>query len=290
MKLMIKKGYLYILLAALLWSSTGLFSRSLFALDIHPLTVSFWRTVVSCSLLLLYILFKDRKLLHISPRDIPFFLVFGLLGVTLFNYFYLTSISLIPVAGAVVLLHMSPAFAALLAFIFLKEPLTRRKLFCVLLAFLGAFLVMEGYDLASLRLNLPGVAAGLMAAFAYAGYGVCSKKGVLTYPIWTVVFYAMAFGALFLGLANIPQGFAVPFTWPAVSTFLLFGFFTGLLAYGLYSRGLVDVEASRASIVATVEVVFASLLGVFFLGEGLLAWQVVGIALVISASLLIQDL
>ncbi|WP_410510315.1 EamA family transporter [Methanosarcina hadiensis] len=49
--------------------------------------------------------------------------------------------------------------------------------------------------------------------------------------------------------------------------------FPGMLAYLLYTKGLENVESSRASIVATIEPVMGTLIGFFFFGEVLSGWQ-----------------
>ena len=70
---------------------------------------------------------------------------------------------------------------------------------------------------------------------------------------------------------------------------LLFSLLTSVLAYGFFNRGLQDVEASKASIVATAEVAMAVLWGVLFLQEGLVPWQLVGICMVLWAAYFIQE-
>ncbi len=284
-----KKGFLFIFLAAALWSTTGVFSRALFSHGISPLAAGFWRTGLGTLVLFIYLIWRHRPLLAITFRDAVFFLGFGLMGVSLFNYFYLTTINHITVTGAAVLLHTAPAFAALLAYGFLKEPLTRRKVFCVLLALAGVFLVMEGYDRPAFRFNLMGILTGLGAALSYAGYSVFGRKAAVSdYHYWTVVFYSMLFGTLFLGIWALPRNLAIPFSFPVLANLLCFSLLTVVLAYGFYNRGLKEVEAAKASIVATSEVVMAVLWGTFLFKEKLVIWQVVGIFLVLGAALFIQ--
>lgn len=284
------KGFFFIFLAAALWSSTGVFSRALFSRGLDPLAVGFWRNGAGVLLLLAYLFLWNRRLLKISPGDIPFFAGFGLISIAFFNYFYLTTINLITITGAAVLLYTAPAFAALLALCFLREPMTLRKISCIALALGGAFLVVEGYDASSLRFNLPGVTAGLAAAFTYAAYSVFGRKAALAdYHYWTVVFYSMLFGTFFLSLALLPRGFYLPLTFGVVAPLLLFSLLTVVLAYGIYNRGLKDVEAGKASIAATSEVVMALLWGVFFFKEALAAWQVLGVLMVLGAAFFIQS-
>lgn len=56
----------------------------------------------------------------------------------------------------------------------------------------------------------------------------------------------------------------------------------------LYTLGLKSLEASRASILTTVEPVVAVLTGVLFLGEYLDLWQVAGIFIVLWSSTIVS--
>jgi drug/metabolite transporter (DMT)-like permease len=65
---------------------------------------------------------------------------------------------------------------------------------------------------------------------------------------------------------------------------------TTLLAQWLYLSGLGQVEAGRASLVATFEPVVAAILGYVALGERLEGWQILGGFLVLSAVLTVRRL
>ena len=60
-------------------------------------------------------------------------------------------------------------------------------------------------------------------------------------------------------------------------------------AFVLYTSGLKHLEASKASILATVEPIIAVLTGVLFLGEHLRGWQVLGMALVLYSAILVAE-
>jgi drug/metabolite transporter (DMT)-like permease len=54
-----------------------------------------------------------------------------------------------------------------------------------------------------------------------------------------------------------------------------------------YTSGLKHLEASKASILATIEPIVAVLTGVLFLGEHLRGWQLLGIGLVLYSAILV---
>jgi drug/metabolite transporter (DMT)-like permease len=67
------------------------------------------------------------------------------------------------------------------------------------------------------------------------------------------------------------------------------GFFSTLLAFILYTKGLSKVESSRASIIATIEPVVAALLSFTLFNEKLLLWQYIGMIMVIVAVIIVQE-
>lgn len=67
------------------------------------------------------------------------------------------------------------------------------------------------------------------------------------------------------------------------------GFFSTMLAYTLYTKGLNAVESSRASIIATIEPVVASLVSFLVFNEKPNLFQYIGITLVLAAVLLVQE-
>jgi drug/metabolite transporter (DMT)-like permease len=62
-----------------------------------------------------------------------------------------------------------------------------------------------------------------------------------------------------------------------------------IAAFVLYTSGLKHLEASKASILATIEPIVAVVTGVLFLGENLHGWQMVGIALVLYSAILVAE-
>ena len=66
------------------------------------------------------------------------------------------------------------------------------------------------------------------------------------------------------------------------------GFVSAYLAYMLYTYGLEGLENGRASIMASIEPVVATLVGVFVYGEALSLTGIAGIVLVLAAIVLLN--
>lgn len=283
------RGYLLVVSAALLWASLGILGKLLYRFGIDPLTVVALRAVIAFVTLAAVLAVVNRRLLRIQPRDLPFFAVYGLVGVAMNYAFYFFALSATSVATAVILLYTYPALVTLLAAVFLGERLNWVKGLTLVMTLGGCYLVAQGYDPTALRVNTPGVLFGLGAGASAAVYSLLGKKSLQTYDSWTAVCYAFGFGALFLVLWRSPQALlAADYPWTAWVILLVLGWFPTLLAYALYTTAMKYIQASRASLTATLEPAAASLLAFLFLGE-VLEWpQLVGIGLVLAGILLLS--
>ena len=69
---------------------------------------------------------------------------------------------------------------------------------------------------------------------------------------------------------------------------LFVGLFGTVLPFGLYNEGIKRINATHASITATLEPVMAGVISYVFLGEVMEVWQIIGAALVLATILLLQ--
>ncbi len=285
------RGLLLIALAAGLWGTLGLFFKASLAYGLTSLGLAFLRSLLTLALLFLGLALTRPRLLRVAPRHLPGFLVLGGVSVALFYWVYIVAVDLTSVATGAVLLYTAPAWVTLLAHWQFGEPLGRRKLGALALAFVGCALVARAYDLQHLRLNGLGVLAGLAAGLTYALYSILSVPLLRRYPPLTVVTWAVAFGTLLLAPVVGWQGWRslAPVLTPSPLWLWLLGLAVGptVGALTLYTAGLQRVPAGVASITATLEPVVATVLAVAVLGERLAVPQVVGAALVVTAVLLL---
>jgi drug/metabolite transporter (DMT)-like permease len=219
----------------------------------------------------------------VAARDLPLFLVYGLVGVAGFMTVYYTAIALTTVATAAVLLYTAPAWVVLLARVLLGEPLSRSKAVAVAAVMTGCMLVAGGGG--PLRPTGLGVLAGLGAGLTYGLYSIFGKTALRRYPPVTTVTYAFGVGGIALalaagGLPPVPAAAVVPLAYTVAGP--------TALAYLLYTSGLRHVEAGRASVVATIEPVVAAAGGALLLREPLGPAQWLGAALVVGGVLVVQ--
>jgi len=277
-------GYASVFMAATLWATLGLFYKVLTGMyGASPLTIAFVRGLVAWFILVVGLVVSRPQRLRIQPRDLPFFAVMGLVSVAIFFSAYVYAVYLTSVAVAAVLLYTAPAFVTIMAWRIFGEPLGLGKMVALTMTFGGCLLVARAYDPALVRLNLPGLAAGLLSGFTYALYTILNKEAIRRYSVWTVLIYNLGFGLLFLlptqSLGAIASLLLSPATLPFV---VALGVGPTLVAQAAYVAGLRRVPASIASIIATWEPALAAFLGFAILGEALAAPQVAGMVFVMG--------
>lgn len=277
-----------ILGAGVCWATTGIFGTVLFRQGIDPLLVASGRLSLATLGFFLLLFFKYRSDLRLKPAELPRLLLYGFVGVALFNVFYLQAINLLGVSVAVVLLYTAPAFVILFSRIYLKEMIIPIKVVALLFTLAGVVLVAGVYDLERWMLDLPGIGLGVGAGLTFALTTVFSKLSLRHHSHLTVTFYFVVIGALFLAFLRPPWLLLQEALSPATGLSLLaLAFISTFLAYLLYIGGIKYLEAGRASIVAAVEPLAAFSMAALFLGERLIPLQYVGFISVIAAVLLL---
>lgn len=282
-------GYLFATLAAVLWGVSGSAAKYLFINGVTPFHLVQLRLTIAAAGLLLCLLLRNPVLLKIARRDIPYFAVFGCIGMAGVQFTYLFAISKIHVAAAILLQYLAPAFIALHAVIFFRDRLNHIILLALGGAFTGCYLVVGAYNLNLLAMNLLGIVSGLLSAVGFAWYSIQGEYGMRRYSPWTVLFYAMFFGALTWNVCLPPlEGFLLKRPAVVWGWILYIGVLGTLVPFGLFLEGVNLIRSTRASITATLEPIMAGILSFFFLHETMGFGQLFGAGLVVLSVIVLQ--
>ncbi|RLI03517.1 hypothetical protein DRO30_01005, partial [Candidatus Bathyarchaeota archaeon] len=200
-------------------------------------------------------------------------------------YFY--AVKLISASIAVILLYTYPVFVLIFSRKFLGEKVTRLKVLAAVLVLIGCFLTVKGYNLPSVKLNFAGILIGLVSSLSFTFYTILSRFTLSNISEETVTFYTLGFGGAILLMLNILTGNASPILnvkfWFLI---LLLAIIPTVLAFTFFIFGLKNVEAGRAGVYTTSEIISALILAYAILGERLEVLQLIG-ALVVFFSILI---
>jgi len=283
-----RHGYLLAALAALFWASSGTAAKYLFNSGITAFELVQMRTTLASGIIFFWLLLRNRSLLVIERRDLPYFIVLGV-GLAAVQFTYLFAISKIQVAAAILIQYQAPIFVALYTMFFLRMKLPAAVFAAMAGSLFGCYLVVGGYNLDLLDMNRVGVLSALASAVTFAWYTVRCEYGMKRYPPWTVVFYGLLFAALTWNILHPPLAAFLrpsgPAQWGCV---LVVGFLGTVLAFICYNEGINRIGATRASITATLEPITAGFIAWLLLGETMEVWQILGAALVIASVTLLQ--
>ncbi len=275
-------GPVLVITAGVLWGLMGLFVRNLDSYGITSMQIVALRAVFTALIMAVVTLIYDRKLFRIKLRDWWCFFGTGICSIVFFNFCYFRTITLTSLSAAAILLYTAPVMVMIMSVFLFKEKLTVTKIIAAAVAFAGCMLVTGAAD-GSLALNSVGVLTGLGSAFGYALYTIFGEYALKRgYNSITITLYTFIFASVgVLPFANLPDLAGKTATNPQVIVWgAVLAFVVTVLPYLVYTIGLRTVEAGKASVMATVEPVVATLVGVIAFAEPLNASGVAGIILV----------
>lgn len=283
-------GLILIILAGIFWGSMGIFVRKLGAYGFSPIQIVCIRVVLAALVFNLILLIKEPAGFKISPRDIPLFLGLGLGSILFFTLCYFTAITMMSLSTAAILLYTSPIWIMLMSLLFFKEKFTARKVISLLLAFGGCVLVS---GISGGGLTLTGLLIGLGSGIGYALYSILGTIALRRYSPFTVTSWTFLFAAIGSLLVSHPADMVVKFTaapsLPGLLGFcLLTALVTAVIPFLAYTLGLRSMEVSKAGIIATVEPMVATLIGIFVFSEPLTLTSALGVLLILSAVVILN--
>lgn len=199
---------------------------------------------------------------------------------------FFSSLRYAPATAATVLFDTYPVTVALLALLFLREPLTLQRVLALALAVLGCGVVL-GLSIGDL--DACGLVFALASGVIYAVYIVLSGRllrgaVVAVASAWIMTLMALAFASFgtatgSLDLSFAPAGWLLLFLIVTVST---------VMPVQLFLAGTLRIGPTLASILGTMEPVFAVLFAALVLSERPGWPQAIGGGLIVMAVLLLR--
>ena len=283
-------GPLLIILAGIFWGSMGIFVRKLGTYGFTSVQIVAIRITLAALVFSIVLFIRDRSGFRITLRDLPLFLGLGFGSILFFTVCYFTAITIMPLSTAAILLYTSPIWIMLMSMLFFREKLNRIKLIALALAFAGCVLVS---GISGEGITLVGLLIGLGSGIGYGLYSILGTIALRRYSPYTVTTYTFLFAAAGSWLVCGPADMISKFTAAADLPFLLFfccltALVTAVIPFLSYTLGLRTVEASRAGILATIEPMVATLIGILVFAEPLTLLSGLGILLILAAVVLLN--
>lgn len=283
-------GPLLIIIAACFWGSMGIFVRGLGEYGFSPVQIVSIRITLAALMFCGLLFVKDRSGFKIRLRDIPLFLGLGFGSILFFTVCYFSAITMMPLSTAAILLYTSPIWIVLMSAVFFREKMNAKKLVALALAFGGCVLVS---GISGEGISLKGLLFGLGSGIGYGLYSILGTVALRRYSPYTVTTYTFILAAAGSWLICCPTDMLSKFSaasdLPRLVFFcILAALVTAVIPFFSYTLGLRTVEASKAGIIATLEPMVATVIGIAYFSEALTLLSGMGIALILAAVILLN--
>lgn len=264
------QGYLFVAIAGSLWGIGGFFVTKMSDNGASSLMTAFAGHFLAFIPLLLFLLAKKGlKGLKISKKGLIYSILLGVLTKGIFKLSLDTSMTLVGVATTTILMYLAPVWTSIMAIIFFKEKLRVYQSFALLLNIIGCFLMVTGGNFTGINISGLGLTLGLIAGVLYALSTILGKVGTSGDDSVTMACYMLFFSTITTAI------FARP--WEHLHLFINSSFMVWAVPGGLLSGTIANIffltglskgiDASKATIVTSIEVVVATVAGVFLLKE-----------------------
>jgi len=281
----------YTVIAASLWGTIGVFVRALSAYGLTSLQLTVMRLLISAVLIGCYLGMKDREKFRIRWKDIGWFFVTGVLCILFFNVCYAITIEKSSMSTAAVLLYTSPVIVTLVSIPVFGEMLTKRKCIAILLAVTGCALVSGIMHGNNADFSGDVLLWGMGAAVGYAMYSVIARILLRRYQAITLLFYTFVTASVTgVFICRIDQAIDIILLHKDAGLILFISALVcNTLPYFFYTNALKNMEASQVSILASIEPVVATIIGIVFFGEPITIYGIVGILCVLSSIVVLNS-
>ena len=276
-------GVASVLLAGTLWGIIGIWTRNLMAGGLSPWSIVSVRNLAGLAVLTPLCAIFDRSVFHVELRHLKYFFGTGILSTVVYTLCYYTCQRICSLAVATVFMYTSPIFVVLLSALLWRERITGRKVLALVLTVAGCAMtcgLLSGHQ----TVTALGVALGLGSGFFYSLYSIFSRCALAHYSSMTVTYWTYVFSALgslfILRPSEIASAFSQPYMWGLAAGMVVV---SSMLPVILYTRGLATVEAGRASIMCSVELVVACVVGILAFREPLTILSAAGVVCILVA-------
>lgn len=262
----------------------GILSISLFpvivAMKLTPgLTSAFYRMAIAATALVSYVTITSS--LKVPSLRIA---LFAALSGVLFAAdiaFWNLSIQLTTATQGTLLTNLAPIWVGVIAFLFFKNKPRPSFWFGTLFAMTGVAIFIGVDVFLSLSFD-QGFILGIFSGFFYALYILLSKQVLNKMEVVSFITISSVSSALFLLIVNVIASQPLwGFSTNAWVSLLIQGLVSQLLAWLLISYATKRMRATRLSLSLLSQVVFASILAWFFLGEVITIEKAIGGVLIL---------
>ena len=292
--------YLIVAVAATLFAVNGTVSKVVLGSGLSSVELTQIRSTGAAVGLLVFLGLFARARLRVGRRELLFLVLFGVTGVAFVQWLYFVAIEHLPVGIALLIQFLAPLFVALFARFVYHERIRSRIWIALAMCVVGLAVIVQIWS--GLAFSTIGITAALAASFALTAYILMAERERRHRDPVSLSFYGFLFAALFWAIVQPLWRFPWDVLGESVSlqgnlaehsapVWLLVAFVVvvgTMITFSLLTGALKHIPATRASIVATLEPVIATVVAWLWLGETFGTAQLIGGAVVLAGIFLAQ--
>ena len=279
-------GMLSTFVGGTLWGINGVMGNYLF---LNKNVTTPWlipyRLILAGFLLLGYLYYKKgSKIFDIlkNPKDLVQIVLFGFIGMLGTQYTYFSAIQFSNAAIATVLTYFGPTLVLIYMCLREKRKPLKYEIVSICLSSFGVFLLATHGDITSLQISFKALVWGILSALSVVFYTVQPESLLKKYGASIVVAWGMMIGGIFIAFVTKPWNISVTFDFITFLVLMLIIVFGTIIAFILYLTGVNIIGPTKASIIACIEPVAATICAILFLGVTFDFLDVIGFLCIIS--------
>ena len=279
-------GMLSTFVGGTLWGINGVMGNYLF---LNKNVTTPWlipyRLILAGFLLLGYLYYKKgSKIFDVlkNPKDLFQIVLFGFIGMLGTQYTYFSAIQFSNAAIATVLTYFGPTLVLIYMCLREKRKPLKYEIVSICLSSFGVFLLATHGDITSLQISFKALFWGILSALSVVFYTVQPESLLKKYGASIVVAWGMMIGGIFITFVTKPWNISVTFDFVTFLVLMLIIVFGTIIAFILYLTGVNIIGPTKASIIACIEPVAATICAILFLGVTFDFLDVIGFLCIIS--------
>ena len=279
-------GMLSTFVGGTLWGINGVMGNYLF---LNKNVTTPWlipyRLILAGFLLLGYLYYKKgSKIFDVlkNPKDLFQIVLFGFIGMLGTQYTYFSAIQFSNAAIATVLTYFGPTLVLIYMCLREKRKPLKYEIVSICLSSFGVFLLATHGDITSLQISFKALVWGILSALSVVFYTVQPESLLKKYGASIVVAWGMMIGGIFITFVTKPWNINVTFDFVTFLVLMLIIVFGTIIAFILYLTGVNIIGPTKASIIACIEPVAATICAILFLGVTFDFLDVIGFLCIIS--------
>jgi len=284
--------YLEALFAVIVWGASFIATKIAVG-EVSPITVVWIRFAMGIPILFVAVYLR-KQFAFPKRSEWLYFTLLGFLGITFHQWLQSTGLKTSQATTTAWIVATSPAFIAILAWLFLKEKVNLLQTSGIILAMCGVLIVVSKGDIASLTIGKFGTIGDfliLISALNWAVFSTLSRRGLRDHPSTRLTFWIMTIGWLIVCIPFFTGGNIAEL--PSLDSrgwwaLIFLGIFTTGLAYIAWFDALAQLPAAQTGAFLFIEPPASMVVAAIVLNEHVTLAAIIGGTVIILGIYLVN--